>query len=42
MDDVIIATPDNQKLHDCITGEFLAVIKQESLFLKPEKCCFGE
>ena len=42
MDDIIIATPDNQELHDQITGEFLAVMKKESLFLKPEKCRFGE
>jgi hypothetical protein len=42
MDDIIITTPDDQELHDQITSEFLAMMKKESLFLKPEKCCFGE
>jgi Reverse transcriptase (RNA-dependent DNA polymerase) len=42
MDNVIIATPDDQELHDHITGEFLVVMKKESLFLKLEKCRFGE
>jgi Reverse transcriptase (RNA-dependent DNA polymerase) len=42
MDDVIITTPDNQELHDQITSEFLTIMKKESLFLKPEKCHFGE
>jgi Reverse transcriptase (RNA-dependent DNA polymerase) len=42
MDDVIIATPDDQELHDHINSKFLAVMKKESLFLKPEKCHFGE
>ena len=42
MDDVIIVTPDDQELHDQITSEFLAIMKKESLFLKPEKCRFAE
>ena len=42
MDDVIIATLDVQELHDQITSEFLAIMKKESLFLKPEKCRFAE
>jgi RNase H-like domain found in reverse transcriptase len=42
MDNVIIATPDNQELHNQITSEFLATMKKESLFLKLEKCYFVE
>jgi hypothetical protein len=42
MDNVIITTLDDQELHNQITGEFLAIMKKESLFLKPEKCHFGE
>jgi Reverse transcriptase (RNA-dependent DNA polymerase) len=40
MDDVIIAMPDDQMLHDQITDEYLKIMTKESLFLKPEKCQF--
>jgi Reverse transcriptase (RNA-dependent DNA polymerase) len=42
MDDFIIATPDDQKLHDQITDEYLEIMAKESLFLKPEKCQFAQ
>jgi Reverse transcriptase (RNA-dependent DNA polymerase) len=42
MDDFIIATPDDQKLHDQITDEYLEIMMKESLFLKPEKCQFAQ
>jgi disulfide oxidoreductase YuzD len=41
MDDFIIATPDDQTLHDQITDEYLEIMTKESLFLKPEKCQFA-
>jgi Reverse transcriptase (RNA-dependent DNA polymerase) len=42
MDDFIIATPDDQKLHNQITNEYLEIMAKESLFLKPEKCQFAQ
>jgi hypothetical protein len=42
MDDFIIATPDDLRLHDQITREYLEIMSRESLFLKPKKCRFAE
>lgn len=42
MDDVLIATPNDQLLHQQITHEFLDILEKESLFLKPEKCRFEQ
>jgi hypothetical protein len=42
MDNIIIATPDDKKLHEEIVHEVLKVLKQESLFLKAKKCCFKQ
>jgi Reverse transcriptase (RNA-dependent DNA polymerase) len=42
MNDFIIATPDNQKLHNQITKEYLEIMEKESLFLKSEKCQFTQ
>jgi hypothetical protein len=42
MDDIIIATPDDKKLHKEIIYEVLKVLKQESLFLKAKKCHFEQ
>jgi hypothetical protein len=42
MDDFIIATPDDQELHNQITDEYLEIMAKESLFLKPKKCQFAQ
>ena len=42
MDDILIATTDDQPLHNQIVLEVLAVLEKESLFLKPEKCKFNQ
>jgi hypothetical protein len=40
MDDVIIATEDNKKLHTERVNHFLDKLTRNDLFLKPEKCTF--
>jgi hypothetical protein len=42
MDNFIITTPDDQKLHNQITDEYLEIMAKESLFLKLEKCQFTQ
>jgi hypothetical protein len=42
MDDIIIATPDDKKLHGEIVHEVLKVLRRESLFLKAKKCHFEQ
>jgi hypothetical protein len=42
MDNIIIATPDDKKLHEEIVQEVLKVLRKESLFLKAKKCCFEQ
>jgi hypothetical protein len=42
MDDFIITTLDNPKLHDQITDKYLEIMTKESLFLKPKKCQFTQ
>jgi hypothetical protein len=42
MDDIIIATPDDKKLHEEIVREVLKVLRKESLHLKAKKCCFEQ
>jgi hypothetical protein len=42
MDDIIIATPDDKKLHEEIVWEVLKVLRKESLHLKAKKCCFEQ
>jgi hypothetical protein len=42
MDDIIIATPDDKKLHEEIVQEVLKVLRKESLHLKAKKCHFEQ
>jgi hypothetical protein len=42
MDDIIIATPDDKKLHEEIVCEVLKVLRRESLHLKAKKCHFEQ
>jgi hypothetical protein len=42
MDDILIAMPDNKKLHEETVCEVLKVLKQELLFLKAKKCHFKQ
>jgi uncharacterized protein YllA (UPF0747 family) len=42
MDDILITTPDDKKLHKEIVHEVLKVLKQESLFLKAKECHFKQ
>jgi hypothetical protein len=42
MDDIIIATPDDKKLHEEIVWEVLKVLRRESLHLKAKKCHFEQ
>jgi hypothetical protein len=42
MDNIIIATPDNKKLHGEIVCKVLKVLRKELLFLKAKKCCFKQ
>jgi hypothetical protein len=42
MDDIIITTPDNKKLHEEIVHKVLKALRQESLFLKAKKCHFEQ
>ena len=38
MDDIIIATEDDDKLHEEKVRHFLSKLACNNLFLKPEKC----
>ena len=41
IDDLMIFTPmDNQEEHDRIVLEVLKCLRDNDLFVKPEKCCF--
>ena len=42
MDDIIIATEDNNKLHEEKVWHFLSKLALNDLFLKPEKCWFHQ
>jgi hypothetical protein len=42
MDDIIIATPDDKKLHKEIVCEVLKVLRRELLHLKAKKCRFEQ
>jgi Reverse transcriptase (RNA-dependent DNA polymerase) len=42
MDDILIATPDDKKLHEEIVHTVLDVLEKESLFLKAKKCHFEQ
>jgi hypothetical protein len=42
MDNFIIATLDDQKLHNQITDKYLKIMVKESLFLKLEKWQFAQ
>ena len=42
MDDILVATPDDLKLHREIVHAVLEILEQESFFLKPSKCHFEQ
>ena len=42
MDDILIATPNDPALHCQIMHDVLNLLKQESFFLKPQKCAFEQ
>ena len=42
MDDILIATDDNEELHEQIVHEVLDLINQENFFLKLRKCLFHQ
>jgi hypothetical protein len=42
MDDIIIATEADNVLHEKHIRHFLKKLKDNDLFLKPEKCCFHQ
>jgi RNase H-like domain found in reverse transcriptase/Reverse transcriptase (RNA-dependent DNA polymerase) len=42
MDDILVATPDDKKLHREIMHQVLDVLERESLFLKAKKCRFEQ
>jgi hypothetical protein len=42
MDDILIATDDNEELHKQIVHEVLDLIDQENFFLKLRKCLFHQ
>jgi hypothetical protein len=42
MDDIIIATENNDQLHEAKVRYFLQKLQKHDLFLKPEKCCFHQ
>jgi hypothetical protein len=42
MDDILIATNDDEKLHTKIVHEILDLLKQEDFFLKLNKCLFHQ
>ena len=42
MDDILIATEDNQEFHDQCVHRMLDKLKEHNLYLKPEKCVFDQ
>ena len=42
MDDILIATRDNQEFHDRCMHRMLNKLKEHDLYLKPEKCIFNQ
>ena len=42
MDDILIATEDDQELHDKCIHWMLDKLKKHNLYLKPEKCIFDQ
>ena len=42
MDDILIATRDNQEFHDRCMHRMLNKLKEHHLYLKPEKCIFNQ
>ena len=42
MDDILIATPDNEPLHEQIVHEVLEMLQKEDFFLKLHKCHFHQ
>ena len=41
LDDILIATMDDEALHKKRTWQVLEVLKEHDLYLRPEKCVFG-
>ena len=41
LDDILIATPDDEMLHKKRTRQVLEVLKEHDLYLRLEKCIFG-
>ena len=42
MDDILIAMPDDKKLHEEIAHTVLDILEKEFLFLKAKKCRFKQ
>ena len=42
MDDILVATKDDQKFHDQCIHRMLEKLKKHNLYLKPEKCIFDQ
>jgi hypothetical protein len=42
MDDIIIATENDDQLHEAKVRHFLQKLQKHDLFLKPEKCHFHQ
>ena len=42
MDDILVATKDDQEFHDKCVHRMLDKLKQHNLYLKPEKCIFDQ
>ena len=42
MDDILVATKDDQEFHDKCVHQMLDKLRQHDLYLKPEKCIFNQ
>ena len=42
MDDILVATEDNQEFHNKCIHQMLNKLKEHDLYLKPEKCIFDQ
>ena len=42
MDDILVATKDDQEFHDQCVHQMLKKLKKHDLYLKPEKCVFDQ
>ena len=42
MDDILVATEDNQEFHNKCIHRMLDKLKEHDLYLKPEKCVFDQ